>query len=210
MTTNDTMPTQLQQHRPPHSQASKPGESQALRCAEAPPPVPVRLATSHDIPALVAIHAAGLPGEFLVRLGIGFLARVFYPTLLQSDRTRVFVAADAHHVLGFIITREGLQGVLIEMIRARPLLLFATCLTGVFRHPTLAFEALGIMAQLRARQTMADTDVAELFLMAVDPAAQRCGVGRTLIEHSAADLQARRSEERRVGKECRSRWSPYH
>ena len=24
------------------------------------------------------------------------------------------------------------------------------------------------------------------------------------------DLQAARSEERRVGKECRSRWSPYH
>ena len=23
-------------------------------------------------------------------------------------------------------------------------------------------------------------------------------------------LKARRSEERRVGKECRSRWSPYH
>ena len=23
-------------------------------------------------------------------------------------------------------------------------------------------------------------------------------------------VQARRSEERRVGKECRSRWSPYH
>ena len=25
-----------------------------------------------------------------------------------------------------------------------------------------------------------------------------------------ADAIARRSEERRVGKECRSRWSPYH
>ena len=25
-----------------------------------------------------------------------------------------------------------------------------------------------------------------------------------------ADPQANRSEERRVGKECRSRWSPYH
>src|SRR3712207_7045895 len=25
-----------------------------------------------------------------------------------------------------------------------------------------------------------------------------------------ADLDAERSEERRVGKECRSRWSPYH
>src|SRR3712207_8934001 len=26
----------------------------------------------------------------------------------------------------------------------------------------------------------------------------------------AVDLRRRRSEERRVGKECRSRWSPYH
>src|SRR5256885_7080820 len=27
---------------------------------------------------------------------------------------------------------------------------------------------------------------------------------------SATQVQAARSEERRVGKECRSRWSPYH
>src|SRR2546425_4127789 len=27
---------------------------------------------------------------------------------------------------------------------------------------------------------------------------------------NAADREGRRSEERRVGKECRSRWSPYH
>ena len=31
------------------------------------------------------------------------------------------------------------------------------------------------------------------------------GKGFTLVE-----LIAERSEERRVGKECRSRWSPYH
>ena len=29
-------------------------------------------------------------------------------------------------------------------------------------------------------------------------------------EQLAASLALRRSEERRVGKECRSRWSPYH
>src|SRR5947209_17260407 len=36
---------------------------------------------------------------------------------------------------------------------------------------------------------------------------------RTVLAHlDMTDLarQARRSEERRVGKECRSRWSPYH
>ena len=29
-------------------------------------------------------------------------------------------------------------------------------------------------------------------------------------EHDAEDVVQERSEERRVGKECRSRWSPYH
>ena len=29
-------------------------------------------------------------------------------------------------------------------------------------------------------------------------------------EEHTSELQSRGSEERRVGKECRSRWSPYH
>src|SRR5260370_37571995 len=34
--------------------------------------------------------------------------------------------------------------------------------------------------------------------------------GRTFHEHLSSKLYLSRSEERRVGKECRSRWSPYH
>ena len=30
------------------------------------------------------------------------------------------------------------------------------------------------------------------------------------VESGAGDASGYRSEERRVGKECRSRWSPYH
>ena len=36
---------------------------------------------------------------------------------------------------------------------------------------------------------------------------------RLLLQHPEAEIVwygSRRSEERRVGKECRSRWSPYH
>src|SRR2546425_10236390 len=36
---------------------------------------------------------------------------------------------------------------------------------------------------------------------------RRCPLG---VERSSLDRLAKRSEERRVGKECRSRWSPYH
>ena len=34
--------------------------------------------------------------------------------------------------------------------------------------------------------------------------------GRTTVPQIFIDAQHIRSEERRVGKECRSRWSPYH
>ena len=34
--------------------------------------------------------------------------------------------------------------------------------------------------------------------------------GEVIRAQALAALTARRSEERRVGKECRSRWSPYH
>ena len=35
------------------------------------------------------------------------------------------------------------------------------------------------------------------------------GIGLGILVGKTAEAQAR-SEERRVGKECRSRWSPYH
>src|SRR2546429_5318569 len=36
------------------------------------------------------------------------------------------------------------------------------------------------------------------------------GIGNTRGLHLDTTVQQPRSEERRVGKECRSRWSPYH
>ena len=35
-------------------------------------------------------------------------------------------------------------------------------------------------------------------------------VRRTCVQHRRPESVEQRSEERRVGKECRSRWSPYH
>ena len=38
----------------------------------------------------------------------------------------------------------------------------------------------------------------------------KVGLIRVLTTEDEEVLQSHRSEERRVGKECRSRWSPYH
>ena len=45
----------------------------------------------------------------------------------------------------------------------------------------------------------------------VDPTAIKADItGVTIDLNKMDDLTGERSEERRVGKECRSRWSPYH
>ena len=53
--------------------------------------------------------------------------------------------------------------------------------------------------------------------LAVEPGALRCDACRLryavrdgIPDLVADDAERLRSEERRVGKECRSRWSPYH
>ena len=43
-----------------------------------------------------------------------------------------------------------------------------------------------------------------------DPRPDHEGKNTYMISYFDKGLRRRRSEERRVGKECRSRWSPYH
>src|SRR5215469_7517295 len=53
------------------------------------------------------------------------------------------------------------------------------------------------------------SDVCSSDLRATAAAASRSGK-RLLVQEPMKTRSTRRSEERRVGKECRSRWSPYH
>ena len=51
------------------------------------------------------------------------------------------------------------------------------------------------------------------FLDMIAPAAIKFNTDHFILGsryHTAMTLKSYRSEERRVGKECRSRWSPYH
>ena len=75
---------------------------------------------------------------------------------------------------------------------------FASLLKKEFKPKT--DEAKSAVEQ--AVQTLAQQALANTALRSTDAV-------RT-IEAMIAALDKRRSEERRVGKECRSRWSPYH
>jgi len=61
--------------------------------------------------------------------------------------------------------------------------------------------------------TYLDTEAGWVYLATVTPGGWIVSVARSSVDQSAIRwrrIWSTRSEERRVGKECRSRWSPYH
>src|SRR6266480_6038037 len=66
--------------------------------------------------------------------------------------------------------------------------------------------------------TVADNDLSSASEYDYDPPAPgsyslpvvKAAADGALLDSNNKAITARRSEERRVGKECRSRWSPYH
>src|SRR5256886_16710617 len=70
---------------------------------------------------------------------------------------------------------------------------------------------LGVFADFRPKLPPKFRDARYLFLGNIDPELQ-LGVLDQVKQPAlvACDTMNYRSEERRVGKECRSRWSPYH
>src|SRR2546425_13209750 len=67
--------------------------------------------------------------------------------------------------------------------------------------PTLMAEVLGLLEEDARGASLLDRDVADVAGQVFEQ-----GIPPALLDQSFGP----RSEERRVGKECRSRWSPYH
>src|SRR3989449_11784111 len=77
------------------------------------------------------------------------------------------------------------------------------------------------LAQTTLRSVLGETELDELLMNRekinnilkniIDKRAEDWGIEVSAVEVKDVDLPPEmRSEERRVGKECRSRWSPYH
>src|SRR5256885_15863503 len=91
-----------------------------------------------------------------------------------------------------------------EAVRART----AQCLRSVFMRVSLWSMGLAFVRGI-GRGCSADAGLAFTQAKALDLSGG--GLGKFVHElDEARVLVGGRSEERRVGKECRSRWSPYH
>ena len=76
----------------------------------------------------------------------------------------------------------------------------------------LGFDSDAGKTQLVTQRAISDY-LSEMSVRALVCEGHICAVAQQAVEESLQDEimhGVRRSEERRVGKECRSRWSPYH
>ena len=115
-------------------------------------------------------------------------------------------------------TMESFAGTLDERISKVSLLGLQSALTGMAVGPEAVVDAIVPEAAVDAAATEAAVDAAteaavgaaaaEAAVDAATEAAVDAAAAQAAVD--AATEAAVRSEERRVGKECRSRWSPYH
>src|ERR1043165_339872 len=105
----------------------------------------------------------------------------------------------------FQLTDQTGQTVTEQNLQGKPTLIFFG-----FTHcpdvcPTSLFE---ISEVLRAMGK--DADHVNAWFISVDPERDTQAAMKDYLSSFDPHLKGLRSEERRVGKECRSRWSPYH
>ena len=67
-----------------------------------------------------------------------------------------------------------------------------------------------LQSQMQAMPELRAPGMPEYVLREYDPLLDSANMTPAGWRQIARDIAANRSEERRVGKECRSRWSPYH
>src|SRR3712207_1575134 len=98
----------------------------------------------------------------------------------------------------------ALQGILVESIRRK--LASMRCFTFG------SWEALteNLAAARRRSVGLAQDGMEFLRLQEQNAKAAQQWLASSMKVAQLQERNARRSEERRVGKECRSRWSPYH
>src|SRR2546430_10191644 len=96
-------------------------------------------------------------------------------------------------LLFFLQAEDGIRDLTVTGVQ--------TCALPIYEQDTLR-DAAAQATELRRRLEELD-DLLQLVDRLVDP-------GDVLEGNAGGRLHVDRSEERRVGKECRSRWSPYH
>src|SRR5258708_24501030 len=118
--------------------------------------------------------------------------RLFF---ISNDPCTAIVYILQIHVFFFFQAEDGIRDDLVTGVQ--------TCALPIYLVHQLA--RIGLMSsQLKTQELI------QLFYSIYNPEASEGQKIQNTGDYTTPMVAAQRSEERRVGKECRSRWSPYH
>src|SRR2546430_3834827 len=124
---------------------------------------------------------------------IDITVHYFYHSVVDDPRWCLLLHMCAVFIFFFFQAEDGIRDLTVTGVQ--------TC-------------ALPISAELgelaRVHPGLVPRDGVHVLKAAVDGAAELALKAHIVLSRSHRGKQTARSEERRVGKECRSRWSPYH
>lgn len=152
--------------------------------------VNVRSMRAGDLAAVVAIHLAAFPNFFLTFLGTRFL-RELYGAVMRDGIA--LVATDGDRIAGFAAGVVGSKSFYRRLFWRRFFQVGLAIAPAILRHPSTLLR-VARRVSLRTTSEGATTRGAELMSLAVDPQAQRHGVGRVLVEAFAERARAAGAE----------------
>ena len=145
----------------------------------------IRAMRRDDLGDVVRIHLAAFPNFFLSFLGPRFL-REFYAATLREGVA--LVAANDDRVTGFVAGVTQPQSFYRRLLKSRFVPVALSLIAPALRRPSTIAR---VFRRATSRTVGATPDGAELMSLAVDPAQQRRGEGRKLVEAFAAVAKRR-------------------
>lgn len=148
----------------------------------------IRLATTLDVPAIVAVHLASFPGFFLTFLGARFL-QLLYLGILRGANGVLFVAVSDGVVVGFAAGVMRQSSFYRNLIWQQKWAFAVACLAAIVKRPT-AIPRLWRALRMPdiVRQASAE---ACLMSIAVRPDAAGQGLGQQLVKAFCEELLTR-------------------
>ncbi len=131
------------------------------------------------IEEVVSIHAAALEDYYTARLGSFYLRNVFWPAVLQHERTKTFVARSSQQMAGFIVCTLDAEGLKRAILAHSFFVGNAILVVKSVLDPLVRASSIESIKKLFRKK--AGLPPAELFLVAVAPCCRNRKIGSSLL-----------------------------
>ena len=144
--------------------------------------------SSQYIGQVANIHYESLPNDFLPNLGLDFLINIFYPTALESQQGKIFIAVDNDtHPIGFILVTLDSGAFLKGIFKDR---LFDFIKIGLYSSfSSFANFIRNLQIIFSGFSSNSSQGSGEIYIVAVCESARGKGVGKSLVARSIAFMQ---------------------